>query len=81
MQSIHVISSTGVFSLIMATADTFFTDMRYTVVKKFVIGLNIVIHDMCKIERTFMEKLIRQILKPMVDVFSLPTSEDVFERH
>lgn len=42
----------------MVTADTFFTDTRYTVVKKFVIELNIVIYDMCKIERTFMQKLI-----------------------
>jgi len=34
----------------MVTADTFFTDMRYTVVKKLVIELNIVIYDMCQIE-------------------------------
>lgn len=80
MRSIHVISSTGVSSLIMVTADTFFTDVRYTVVKKFVRELNIVIYDMCKIERTFMKKIIGQILIAMVDVFSL-TSGDPFEKH
>lgn len=80
VQSIHVISSTGVCSLIMVTADTFFTGMRHTIVKKFVRKLNIVIYDICKIERTFMGKLIWQILIPVVDVFCL-TSSDLFERH
>lgn len=58
VQSIHVISSTGTCSLIIVTADTFFIDVRYTIVKKFVRKLNIVIYDTCKIEKTFIGKLI-----------------------
>lgn len=39
VQSIHVISSTGTYSLIMVTADTFFTDMRYKLLKNLLESL------------------------------------------
>lgn len=53
----------------MVTADTFLTDMRYSAVKTFVVELNIVIYDMCKMERAFIGKLIWQMLIAMEDIF------------